>query len=160
MADLSVQRPADHAGVRIPPPLFYLGIFAVGWLVQRFFPLPSLPAPVSWVGGASFVAAGILLSIWSIGLFRRAQTSLVPIKPSTALVVAGPYRLTRNPMYLGLLLVYVGMALWMNVLWGLILLPVLVAVVQRLVIQPEERYLERKFGADYLHYKTRVRRWL
>ena len=160
MTHLSVQHPADHAGVKIPPPLFYVGIFAVGWLVQRVFPLPGLPAPLSRVGGATFVAAGTLLCLWSIGLFWRARTSLVPIKPGTALVIAGPYRFTRNPMYLGLLLVYVGMALWMNILWGLILLPVVVAVVQRLVIQKEERYLERKFGAEFLHYKTRVRRWL
>ena len=159
MTPLTVQHPADHAGVKIPPPLFYVVIFAVGRLVQWFFPLPGLPAALSRVGGATFVAAGILLCLWSIAVFWRARTSLVPIKPSTTLVIAGPYRFTRNPMYLGLLLVYVGMALWTNVLWGLMLLPLVVTVVQRLVIQKEERYLERKFGAEFLHYKTQVRRW-
>src|SRR5689334_12932251 len=124
MADRSIPSPVEHAGVRVPPPLLYVGNFVVGWLLQLFFPIPALPALLSRVGGAMFVGAGAGLCIWSIALFRQAQTSLVPVKPSTALVVTGPYRLTRNPMYLGLLLLYVGVALLSQVMWALLLMPV------------------------------------
>lgn len=138
MASLSAQHSFDHAGVKFPPPLFFAAFFAGGWLLQRLVPLPRLPAPLGPVGGAAFVAAGLVLNFWSIGLFWRSHTSLVPIKPSTALVIAGPYRFTRNPMYLALVLVYVGAAMWTNVMWALILLPVVVVGMQSLVIHKEE----------------------
>jgi protein-S-isoprenylcysteine O-methyltransferase Ste14 len=160
MADRSVPSLAEHAGVKIPPPLIYVGIFVVGWLLQQLFPIPALPEVLSRAGGALFVGAGVGLCIWSIALFRQAQTSLVPIKSSTALVITGPYRLTRNPMYLGLLLVYMGVALWSQVLWALLLAPGVIIVIQHQVIVREERYLEGTFGAAYLGYRRRVRRWL
>jgi len=84
----------------------------------------------------------------------------VPIKPSTALVVSGPYRLTRNPMYLGLLCVYIAAALWFGLVWALILVPLVVLAVQRLAIAKEERYLEQKFGDAYRQYRAHVRRWI
>ena len=84
----------------------------------------------------------------------------MPIKPSTALVVSGPYRLMRNPMYLGMLCVYIAAALWFGVVWALLLVPVVVLAVQRLAIAKEERYLEQKFGDAYRQYRTHVRRWI
>ncbi len=84
----------------------------------------------------------------------------MPWRPTTALVVGGPFRFTRNPMYLGTTLLYIGIAILAQALWALVLLPFVLMIVQRGVIEREERYLEGKFGADYLRYKQRVRRWL
>jgi protein-S-isoprenylcysteine O-methyltransferase Ste14 len=92
--------------------------------------------------------------------FRRAGTSMVPLNPSTALVVSGPYRFTRNPMYLGMAFLYVGLAFALGVIWALFLLPLVIAAVDQLVIAREEAYLVRKFGQPYCDYMARVRRWL
>lgn len=92
--------------------------------------------------------------------FRRAKTSMVPMKPTTALVTSGPYRLTRNPMYLGMAVLYVALALALGVIWALAVLPFVIFAVDRLVIAREEPYLERKFGEQYRQYKGRVRRWV
>ncbi len=92
--------------------------------------------------------------------FRRAGTSMVPMNPTTALVTSGPYRLTRNPMYLGMAFLYVAFAFALGVIWALAFLPAVVVIVDRFVIAREEPYLERKFGQAYRDYKVRVRRWL
>lgn len=160
MTEQSVPSSIEHAGVKIPPPLFYVGIGLVGWLLQQFLPLPGLPTLLSRIGGAMFLVAGVWLGIWSIGLFRQAETSLVPVKPSTALVLSGPYRWTRNPMYLGLLLCYIAVALIAQIMWLLVLAPVVILVIQTQVIAREERYLKHAFGERYLEYQRRVRRWI
>lgn len=161
MTDHAAARPADgdNAGVRVPPPLIYVAAFLVALLLNWLLPLAALPA-FRRTAALVFLLPGVLLMIWSNVLFRRAHTSLVPVKPSNALVVQGAYRLTRNPMYLGLLCVYFAAALWFNVLWALILLPVLVVAMQRMVIVKEERYLERRFGDSYRQYRAQVRRWI
>lgn len=160
MTDQSVSHAMDNSGVKIPPPLIYVGLFLVGIVLQWLFPLPALPAFVGRTAGVLCIAIGAGLCLWSIGIFRRAATSLMPTKPSTALVIVGPYRLMRNPMYLGLLMVYLGVALMLQVTWALVLTPVVVGVVQRQVIVREERYLAAIFGEEYRAYKSRVRRWV
>jgi protein-S-isoprenylcysteine O-methyltransferase Ste14 len=110
--------------------------------------------------GASCLVAGLALDIWAIATFRRAGTTPHPAGPTTALAVGGPYRFTRNPMYLGLVFLLAALALLANSLWPLILLPVVIVNVRRAVIDREERYLTAKFGEEYLRYKARVRRWL
>ena len=110
--------------------------------------------------GILLVLVGAATTLSAVGFFRRARTSLVPIRPSTTLVSTGPYRFTRNPMYLGLAVVYVGIACWLGTLWPLLLLPVVLVLVGSLVIAREERYLEAKFGEEYRAYRARVRRWL
>ncbi len=160
MAEVSVVNDVDHAGVKVVPPLVYVGFFLIAWLVQQLIPLPKFPAMLRLSGGLLVIVAGVTLCVWSIGLFWRQHTSIVPIKPSVSLVVVGPYRVTRNPMYLGLLLTYLGTALLGQVVWAVILVPVVVVTVDRLVIQKEEQYLSRKFGGAYVEYQQRVRRWL
>jgi protein-S-isoprenylcysteine O-methyltransferase Ste14 len=91
---------------------------------------------------------------------RRAQTSLNPSEPVKALVIEGPFKVTRNPIYVGFTLIYIGIALLVNTLWPLLLLPVVQNVMRQGVIEREERYLERKFGQEYLAYKERVPRWI
>lgn len=160
MAQQPTSKPLNHSGVWVPPPLLYVLPFLLARLLQALLPLPLLPAGAAHIAAVPLFAAGIVLCIWSIGIFRRAKTSLVPVKPSAALVLSGPYTITRNPMYLGLLCLYLAAALWLNVPWALLLAPVVVWVVQRMVIEKEERYLEQRFGAAYYDYKARVRRWI
>jgi protein-S-isoprenylcysteine O-methyltransferase Ste14 len=89
-----------------------------------------------------------------------AKTSLNPQQPTTALVLHGSYRISRNPMYFGLTLLYAGLAIFFQTAWGLVLLPVVIWLITIWVIVPEEKYLEQKFGADYFNYKATVRRWI
>ncbi len=92
--------------------------------------------------------------------FTRAHTAIVPNRPTTALVGRWPYSMSRNPIYLALAIVYIGVAFFFNTLWPFLLLPLVIIVIQRGVIDREERYLEGKFGSDYIDYKSRVRRWI
>jgi len=160
MATKSDPNNLDHADVRIPPPLIYVAGFVLGLALERFLPVLVLPKIPSRVAAVLCIAVGVTIAAWSVGLFRREHTSFVPIKPTTTLVIYGPYRFTRNPMYLGLVCVYLGIALWFGIFWALILLPAVMALIQRYVIIREEQYLERKFGGEYLKYKADVRRWI
>ena len=150
----------DTSGVRIPPPLFYVAGFLVGVAVELAFPIdrPSLAITL----GVTLIGAAAWLALDGAAMlhFRRAETSMVPFNPTTALVTSGPYRFTRNPMYLGMAFLYVAVALASGVIWALAVLPVVIALVDRLVIAREEPYLERKFGQSYRDYRVRVRRWL
>ena len=160
MATKSDPNNLDHPDVRIPPPLIYVAGFVLGLALERFLPVLVLPKIPSRVAALLCIAVGVTIAAWSVGLFRREHTSFVPIKPTTTLVIYGPYRFTRNPMYLGLVCVYLGIALWFGIFWALILLPAVMALIQRYVIIREEQYLERKFGGAYLKYKADVRRWI
>ncbi len=151
----------DHPGVIAPPPLVFAGSRAAGVLADRYasgWPLPSaLPAKVLAVllGGA-----GVVFLAGALGLFRKAGTRPEPWQPTTAIVTSGVYRVTRNPMYVGMALVYAALALALGSLIALTLLPAAVLVIHRGVILREEQYLERKFGSEYRAYKARVWRWL
>ncbi|PYP14955.1 MAG: isoprenylcysteine carboxylmethyltransferase family protein [Gemmatimonadetes bacterium] len=151
---------ADSAGVAVPPPLVYALGFGLGYALDRLEPAPvgmgGARTPLGWL----LAGAGVALAASAIVLFRRAGTSPVPIQPTTALVAQGPYRFTRNPMYVGLAALYAGIALLVNSLWPLVLLPVVLVVIRWWVIAREEAYLERKFGDAYRAYTRRVRRWL
>ena len=150
----------ETAGVIAPPPLLFVVPLTLALVVEHFRPWPFLPQTLARVLGAALVLAGSGLALPAVFAFRRAGTHAEPWKPTTAFVVRGPYRFTRNPMYVGMVLVNIGIAALANSLWPLLVLPVSVALVRWGVIAREERYLERKFGAEYRAYKERVRRWL
>jgi protein-S-isoprenylcysteine O-methyltransferase Ste14 len=150
----------NSAGVIAPPPLIYLGGLAVGFGLEALLPGSTVPDSVRWIGGGALVVAGLALLASFNALFVRKGTAVEPWKPTTAIVTDGPYRFTRNPAYLGMASLYVGIALLSDALWALAPLPVVLALIDRGVIAREERYLERKFGDAYLGYKRRVRRWL
>ena len=153
----------DSSGVRIfPPVIAALGII-VGLVLEWRWPLPIVAEgtrPPLRLGGFFLVAVWLLLAISAVVTFRRAGTTPNPTKPTTALAFGGPYRFTRNPMYLGLLLLVVGLALVMNSVWLVIMSVPVLLLLRQAVILKEERYLEGKFGDDYLAYKKRVRRWI
>jgi len=153
----------DHPGVIAPPPLIYFGFLLAGWALDArllHLQMPfELTLPVKIVAVA-LIVAGLGLEMWAGGLFKRAGTNVVPWSPSTALVEAGPYRFSRNPMYVGFTLVYLGLALGLESPSAVILLLPCLAVMTWGVILREERYLADRFGQSYLDYKDRVRRWL
>ncbi len=143
----------------VPPPLLYAGPWLSGLLLDRLWPLPRLPLALRLVG-LPLTAAGIGLGGWFIWAMRRAGTPVDPREAPTALVTEGPFRRTRNPGYVGLTLTYVGLSLLTGSRWPLLLLPGVLVTMDRGVIRREERYLEKRFGADYHEYRRRVGRWL
>ena len=150
---------ADSPGVRIPPPLVFIAMFLLGWLVQSRFPLPFLPNPLALIFGIALVAGYVALIAMAIPTMIRRGGTLNTNGQSSALVTSGIYRLSRNPMYLSLVLLYLGVVCLTGMTWALILLPLAIIYTQITILR-EERYLERAFGAGYADYKARARRWL
>lgn len=148
--------------LKIPPPL-YLLIFGVlmSWL-DYFFPEPQWQGMYNLALGGMFVLLGLVCIFWAAGLFFRAKTTVSPLTPSnsTQLVISGLYRFTRNPMYLGLLFMLIGWALYLGSLASALIVPAWVWALNRWQIGPEEKALEQRFGDDYRAYKNKVRRWL
>jgi protein-S-isoprenylcysteine O-methyltransferase Ste14 len=151
-----------HPGVRFPPPLLYAAAFFCGYLLQRAYPLEIVAG-----GARALTVAGLVLAaLWAafmgaaFATFLRARTNILPNRPAVRLVTSGPYRLTRNPMYVSLVLLYAGGALLLNAWWPLLFLPLVVVAIDRLVIAREERYLLDAFGGHYDAYCRRVRRWI
>jgi protein-S-isoprenylcysteine O-methyltransferase Ste14 len=153
----------DAADVAIKPPLLFLGALALGCLLSLIVPIgPRLAAPNgnALAVGLTFIALGFALAGISARAFRRAGTEIVPGRPARALVTTGPYRITRNPIYIGLTLIYFGLSIVMTSLWVLLLLVPALVILQHGVVMPEEAYLKRRFGAAYRKYQARVPRWL
>jgi len=150
----------DKAGVIAPPPLIYLGSLVFGLLLNRRFPVTFLPRKRTRNLGWPLLSGGVLIMGWFEWAMRHAGTPANPYKPVSHVVTQGPFRYTRNPGYLAMAMIYTGIASLANALWAVLLLPVALIVVQRGVVEREERYLERKFGKEYLRYKARVRRWI
>jgi protein-S-isoprenylcysteine O-methyltransferase Ste14 len=149
----------DTAGVIAPPPLFYVIGLALGLIAQHFYPQPVLPSRVSRVVGLLLIVIALVNFVGAVLALHRAETSPKPWRPTTALVISGPYRWTRNPIYLAFTLVYLGITAWVNTVWPLVLLPLVLFVMHRGVILREEAYLEQKFGDEYRRYKNDVYRW-
>jgi protein-S-isoprenylcysteine O-methyltransferase Ste14 len=150
----------DKAGVVAPPPVIYLGALVFGLLLNRRFPIAFLPRRIARILGWPLLSGGLLLIGWFEWTMRHAGTPANPYKPVSHIATEGPFRYTRNPAYLAMTMIHTGIAGLANALWAILLLPVALLVIQRGVIEREERYLERKFGEEYLRYKARVRRWI
>lgn len=154
---------SENSGVRIFPPGVYLGGLVVGYLIQWGFPIAIAPEgwsrPVRFLG-AVLLVLGIAFVGWAARLFSQLGTPPNPTLPTTALATDGPYRFTRNPMYLGMGLMLAGLALIGNALWPLLTLIPVIGIIRMQVVYREERYLEAKFGEEYRAFKARVRRWI
>lgn len=156
------QAPLENAGVKFPPPFIYLLGLIAAFLLNRAVPLRLATPEPRWMFllGWAVVLGGLLFSISGVITFRRHRTAITPFKPATLIVTTGPYSITRNPMYVGLIGVYAGASLLLDTWWAFALLPVVVLTIDRAVIQREERYLASAFGSDYAAYRARVRRWI
>ncbi len=144
----------------VRPPLVYLIALVSGVVIQLATPLPLLPETLARPVGPPLVVVAIALLSYSVATFWAAGTPVPARKPTTAIVRMGPYRFSRNPIYLAFSLLQLGIAIWVNSVWLLATLVGAVALIHCVVIPREEQYLERKFGAQYLDYKASVRRWL
>ncbi|MEJ2315462.1 MAG: isoprenylcysteine carboxylmethyltransferase family protein [Gammaproteobacteria bacterium] len=147
---------------RVFPPVIALFTAALMWLLDTYMPLLHLLDEPWNMAGLLLIAAALVIDGWSLSLFLMHRTTIHPLKPemASALVTRGMYRFTRNPMYLGLLLLLTGLAIYMGSLTPLMMLPLFVMVMNSQQILHEERVLEEKFGEEYRAYKERVRRWL
>jgi protein-S-isoprenylcysteine O-methyltransferase Ste14 len=150
------------SGVRFPPPAIYALALGAGFLAHRLWPVALWPDHLRAmrVAGILLFLAGLGIALAAVRTFRATGTSPNPTRPSKALAFAGPYRFTRNPMYLGLFLASAGFAVFWNAFWPLATLPFAILAMTVFVIRREERYLEERFGQPYHDYTRRVRRWL
>ena len=153
--------PPDTANVLVRPPIAWALAVLAGLALQWIVPMPFLPAsvPALWIGGMVFLAALALLA-WAFATMTRAGSNVPTNLPTTTIVQTGPYRFTRNPIYLAMCLGLVGLAIANNSLWLLGMLVPFALVIRFGVVAREEAYLERKFGDAYRRYRAHVRRWL
>ncbi|NLS20720.1 isoprenylcysteine carboxylmethyltransferase family protein [Rhizobium sp. P40RR-XXII] len=151
----------DSVGVRFPPPFVYSGALLLGLVAERFVTLRSFG--IDWrllvATGALLFVAGAAMMLAAAGLFRQLGINAPPSRPTTQIATTGPYRWSRNPMYLAMALIYAGLAISLDGPIALAMLPLVLITIQTQVIAREERYLEAKFGEEYRSYKARVRRW-
>ncbi len=150
----------DNPGVIAPPPLIFLGFLLLGLVLDALWPLAILPDVTQYLLGIVLFGLGIGLSVTCIAHLRRLGTDFRTHKPASTLVTDGPYRVSRNPIYIALSLVHIGIAVAVDSPWMLAMLIPALAVVRIGVIAREERYLEARFGDDYRRYRASVRRWL
>ena len=156
---MTADQDVPNLGV-VRPPLAYLASIVLGALIQLAVPVPLLPRTLSVPLGASLVGVAIALFSYAVAKFRASGTPVPARKPTTVIVRTGPYRFSRNPIYLAFSLLQFGIAIWVNSVWLLATLVAAVALIHYAVVPKEEQYLERRFGTDYLEYKASVRRWL
>jgi protein-S-isoprenylcysteine O-methyltransferase Ste14 len=156
-----MENTTDTSNAVIRPPIAWALAFVAGLGLDWLYPMPFIPAfiPAGWVGSAVF-ALGFVLAIWAIVTISKAGSMVQTNKPTTTIVVRGPYRYTRNPIYVGMFLGQSGLAVGFNSLWLFATLVPFYVVIRYGVVAREEAYLERKFASVYLDYKSRVRRWL
>jgi protein-S-isoprenylcysteine O-methyltransferase Ste14 len=150
----------DRPRVPIAPPLLFVLPILAGLALEWFVPTAFVHGAVRWTVGALLFLAGVALNVVGFVTQKRAGTDPIPFNPSTRIVSHGLYRFTRNPMYIGFALWTLGLAILCNSIWVLLASPVGLILIDRLVVVREERYLERKFGNEYLNYKRRARRWI
>jgi len=152
----------DSPGVVIPPPLFYVAAFLLSLLLQSFFPVnaAAFHGMAFRITAIAIICLSLVFVVPALVQFVRTKNTVVTARPANSLQTSGIYSRTRNPMYLGLLLLYAGLALLTGNWWTLMLIPLLMLIVTQLIIKPEERYLSRAFGEPYGSYKEKVRRWI
>jgi len=156
----SAHSSSDNPKVLILPPVLYGVALAAGFLMQWLAPRPILASSVRYWAGGVLLAFGVLLAIWGRRVMEQAGTNVNPTLPTTAVVGTGPFRFSRNPLYVALTLIYVGLALLANALWVLVLIVPVLLVMHYGVVRREEIYLDTKFGDAYRSYRSRVRRYL
>ena len=153
-------RVSAGARVRLIPPVVYFGPFSVMWGLQWWRPWTIPGGLTLTVTGLVLVLAGIALTTWAVVTFRSAHTTVIPWEQVSAMVSTGPFRLSRNPIYLADAIAYLGATLLIHSWWPLVVLPGILVVIRRKVIDREEHYLTERFGDAYRNYQPRVRRWL
>lgn len=150
----------DSAGVIAIPPLILIAFIGLGVILHNIFPLHFIHGPLKTIIGAIFLAYSVLVMSLAILQLRKAGTNIDVRKPTTAVVTDGIYRYTRNPIYVSMVLLMIAISVLVSNIWIFVLSPAFAIVMQKGVIEREERYLEKKFGTEYTDYKKRTRRWI
>jgi protein-S-isoprenylcysteine O-methyltransferase Ste14 len=157
---LSAVREVPSISRTILPPYWFFAFLLLEAALDQYAPLVEwIPPGLKYVGWI-LVAAAVAIGGWAIFLFRRSKTGIIPFSPSSSVVTEGPYRITRNPMYLGMTLALFGWAVILGSLAPFFVPPLFVLLITYLFVLPEEGHMEKTFGASYLDFKKRVRRWL
>lgn len=160
MGPASSETPSDHPDVSIHPPLFYLAALALSYALNKFEPLPIFNGLAPRMAGLALVVAGLSIVASGRRIMKAHGTNINPTRPTMTIIQTGPYRYSRNPLYLSLTTAYCGFGLLMNTWWPFILLPLVLLPMHFLVVLREERYLKNKFGQAYQAYCAAVRRYL
>jgi len=152
----------DSPGVYIPPPLLYVLVFIAAVFIQRKLYIDDSLFHSTFIKGIGilFLVVAFFFLASSLTRFFKTKNTVVLIKPASSLQTSGIYGISRNPMYVGLGFIYLGITCFIGNWWNIILLPLLIGIIQGYVIRNEEKYLERAFGDSFREYKKRVRRWL
>ena len=156
----AVTGPTPPQPRRILPPIYFAAAVGAMIALHFLFPVMKFGQAAFTAAGIALILAGVAIATWARGLFRRAGTTVKPFQESSALVTAGPYRFTRNPMYVGMVTGLLGVGLWLGSLLPFLVVPIFATWIERRFIRYEEAGLERKFGAAYRDYTGRVRRWI
>jgi protein-S-isoprenylcysteine O-methyltransferase Ste14 len=155
-----MQKKKDTPAITVTPPYIYGGAIVVGVILHRFFSIELIPRRISIYGGIFFILFVVPIALFSIREFQRYRTTVDHKKPTTAIITTGPFRFTRNPLYLAGLLLLTGIGFLLNNIWIIGMLIPVIIIMTRSVIFHEEEYLTEQFGEKYLQYKSSVRRWL
>lgn len=157
-----MQNKKDNPGVYIPPPLIYVLAFLMAVFIQNKIPIDNLlfHQQLTKIIGVILLIIALFFLVKSLRQFFQSKNTVVTMKPASSLQTNGIYSITRNPMYVGLAVVYLGISCFIGNWWNIILFPLLLLIVQEYIIKREEKYLARRFGQEYVVYKTKVRRWL
>ena len=158
---MGAPRPAPNNKVR--PTGLYIAGFLAGWVLHQrleFYIDGDGASTLQKAIGAAIIGGGIAITWWGLATFMRVRTGIMPDRPARQLVQFGPYRFSRNPMFVGFTAIYVGAAILLNLAWPLVLLPLVIAALTITVIRQEERYMQDQFGEEFVSYRGRVRRWL
>lgn len=152
-----------NPGVHFPPPTLFVVGFLIAVALDRWMlslRLGGVSRNALLIAGWVLIVAGMLVLLWALLTFARARTAILPSRPARTIVATGPFRYSRNPMYVAFSAIYIGLSLLMSMAWPLLLLPLVLLGLYALVIRREEHYLGHAFGAEYAAYRSRVRRWL
>lgn len=154
-------RPAPNNKVR--PTGLYIAGFLAGWGLHQlleFYIDGDGASTLQKAVGAAIIGGGVAMTWWGLSTFMRVRTGIMPDRPARQLVTFGPYRFSRNPMFVGFTAIYIGLASLLNLAWPLVLLPLVLGLLTLTVIRHEERYMRHEFGEQFVSYCGRVRRWL
>lgn len=160
MIEYAVVTPGDNPGVIARPPLLYGTAFIVVLVLRWFWPMPILRRSIALWPGVALIALGVGIVILGRRAMKAAATNVDPALPTITIVTSGPFRFSRNPLYMAVTLLYLGLTLVANTWWGIVALVPLLMIMHRGVVLREERYLEQKFGETYRQYRSNVRRYL
>ncbi|MFI5391120.1 MAG: methyltransferase family protein [Bacteriovoracales bacterium] len=150
----------DSPKIIFPPPLIFLIFVLIGYFINGYYPLPLFQNPIKLILTLIFFFTGLFLGAYSFWLFKKNKTDPLPWMPTTKIIITGPYKYSRNPMYLSIVLIGFSISIFLSNGWIFLMMFPFLTVIDLYVVKREEKYLIKKFGQEYLDYQKKVRRWI